>query len=135
MELPMLKKTIFIVGLSLSSIGYSDILTQSEKTFNEQVMNIMKEVEAKSINQKTIDQYLMNVNVSNNVKQAVKSNVELQIKYSDFLKKEEGLYFCNKRNVNTGYPNSTCKTIKDTNGYIHHQCVYYYGRQCNDCWQ
>jgi len=135
MELLMLKKTLLIVGLFLSSVGYADILTQSEKTFNEQVMNIMKDIEAKSINVETIDQYLMNVNASNNVKQALKSNVELQIQYSDFLKIEEGLYICNKRNAfDAGYPNSTCKRIKDINGYIHYKCVYYYGRQCHDCW-
>lgn len=127
----MLKKILFIVGLSLSSIGYANAMTQSEKTFNEQVMNVMKEIEAKSINSKNIDQYLLTVNVSNEVKQAVKSNIELRIKYSDFLKKEDGLYFCNKRNaVNGYYENSKCERHQDNTG-IHYKCVYYYRARCD----
>lgn len=115
----MLKKYILVVGLSLSvlSVVYADSFSTSEKDFNEQVMHIMQDLENKPTNQANIDEYLDHAKVSNDVKQAVKSNMERNINYSDFHKESDGIYLCNK----SDQFHAECNYYGTQRGY---QCAY-----------
>lgn len=127
----MFKKLILIASLSLTifSIAHADILSESEKNFNEQVMNIMKDIEDKSISQEKIDGYLNNANVPADIKQAVKSNVMHHKKYSDFHKAREGIYFCKKANNQTADRQDEKCVALDLAG--HYGCVYKPGSTCH----
>lgn len=121
----MLKKCILITWLSLSvfSVAHADIFSKSKKDFNEKVMKIMQDIENNPITKENIDEYLNHINVSNDVKQAVKSNIEHHVNYSDFHKVSEGIYLCNnmsEQNKSDQF-HAQCSYFGESRGY---QCAY-----------
>ena len=125
----MFKKFLVSTGISLFifSAVYADTFSISEINFNDQVMNIMSHVEDKSITQNNIDEYLNQVDVSNDVKQAVKANVLNKVKYSDYHKVADGMYLCNKINkANDGTRDAKCMYSASAGWH----CMYSRGSTC-----
>ena len=113
----MLKKFILISGLSLSifSMAHADAqkenITTVEKYNIESAMNIFKDAKSSNIDSNNVDEFLLQYDVGNVIKQQVKDLISQNFQFNDVKKLDYGVYQIKKLSPNSypyQVPNSYC---------------------------